>query len=60
MPSKELKQAWLIVHSLITGAIFGIGLNYLYNNFSWKLLGIDFVTMLLIVYILTISIKHNN
>ena len=60
MPSKETKQAWLIVHSSITGAIFGIGINYLYHNFSWKLMVVDFIIMLLIVYILKVSIKHNS
>jgi hypothetical protein len=60
MPSKELKQAWLIVHASITGAVFGIGLNNLYTNFSWGLLAIDFVVLWIIVYILTLAIKHNS
>ena len=59
MPSKEEKQAWLIVHSSIAGAIFGIGIKYLYDNFSWRLLIIDFIVLWLIFYLLRFSIKFN-
>jgi hypothetical protein len=60
MPNKELKQAWLIVHSSITGAIFGVGINSIYNNFTWQKLLTFFITMWIIVYILKLSIKHNS
>jgi len=60
MPSKEIKQAWLMVFAGLTGGIMGSWITSFNQGMTWEKWGLFFISLFGIVYLLKIAIKHNS